>query len=108
MFAKLARFQGLGHRHAALLKAAHCNDNHRAHHLAAVSQRAPQRGLVCGWRPVPGTRRLECFWQVCFLQVVPVDSAAAEEPGISWTIGRMQWSRGACLAGKPPLRLAAA
>jgi hypothetical protein len=78
MFAKLARFHGLGHRHAALSKAAHCNDNHFAHRLGTVSRRAPRRALVCGWRQVPTTGRLECFWQV-----VPVDSAAAEDPGIS-------------------------
>ena len=100
MFAKLARFQGLGHRHAALSKAAHCNDNHRVRRVVTASQRERRRGLVCGWRPVAGTGRLECFWQVCFLQVVPVDSAA-DEPRLSWMIGRMQRLLGSCVAGKP-------
>jgi len=88
MFAKLARFRGLGRRHAKLSKAAPCNDNHPTRRSAAVSQRAPRRLLVCGWRQAPATGRLECFWQV-----VPVDAAAAEEPGISWIIGRLRWLR---------------
>ena len=102
MFAKLARFQGLGRRHAALTQAAHCNDNRPVRRSAAVSQRVPRQVLVCRWRQVPATGRHECFWQV-----VPVDPAG-EEPGISWMIGRMRWLLGTGLAGKPPFRLAAA
>jgi hypothetical protein len=104
MFAKLAQFQGLGRRHAvpSAAIAAHCNDNHPVRRLAAVSQRVPRQVLVCRWRQVPATGRHECFWQV-----MPVD-AAAEEPGISRMIRRMQWLFGAGLAGEPPFRLAAA
>jgi len=104
MFAKLAQFQGLGRRHAvpSAANAAPCNDNRPVRRLAAVSQRAPRQVLVCRWRQVPATGRHECFWQV-----VPVDAAAAEEPGISRMIGRMQWLLDAGFAGKPPFRLAA-
>jgi hypothetical protein len=49
MFAKLAQSLGFGRRHAALSKAAPCNDNHPARPLATIS-RAPRRALVCGWR----------------------------------------------------------
>lgn len=103
MFAKLARFNGLGHRHAAPSKAAYCNcnDNHPVLHLASVS-RARRPALVCGWRRVPATGRLECFWQA-----VPVD-AATEDPGISRMTGRARRRLGACRAGRSPLRLAAA
>jgi len=85
MFAKLARFHGLGRRQATLPKATPCNDNHPTRRLIAVAQRAPRQVLVCAWRQVPATGRLECCWQV-----VPVEAAAAEEPGISWVIGRIQ------------------
>jgi hypothetical protein len=102
MFAKLARFHGIGRRHAMLPQATHCNDNHPIRRLAAVSRRAPRRGLVCGWRPAPATRRLECFWQV-----VPADAAAAEDPGISRMIGcqprrrdPQNWLAAVAVAGK--------
>ena len=104
MFAKLARFQGLGRRHGPpAAKRAPCNDNRPSRRLVAISRRAPRQVLACRWRQVPATGRLECIWQV-----VPVDTAAAEEIGISWMIGRMEWSRSACLASTPPFRLAAA
>jgi hypothetical protein len=104
MFAKLAQSLRLGRRHAApsAAVAAHCNVDHPVRGLAAVSQRAPRQAIVCGWRQAPVTARLECFWQL-----VPVDAAAVEEPGISWMIGRMERSRGACLADTPSFRLAA-
>jgi hypothetical protein len=102
MFAKLARCHGLGHRHAAPSKAAYCNDNHPVRRLASVS-RAPRQALVCRWRRVPATGRLECFWQVA-----PVDAAAGEEPGIRRMMGRTRRPLGACLAGKSPFRRAAA
>jgi hypothetical protein len=102
MFAKLAQSLGFGRRHAALSKAAPCNDNHPARPLATIS-RAPRRALVCGWRRAPVTGRLECFWQA-----VLVDAAVVEGPGISWMIGRMEWLRSACLASTPSFRLAAA
>jgi hypothetical protein len=95
MFAKLARFQGVGPRHAARSKAAHSNDNHPVRRLATVSRQAPRRVLVCGWRQVPVTGRLECFWQI-----VPLEGIAAEEPGISCRVGRVY--------GKPPFWPAAA
>jgi hypothetical protein len=101
MFAKLERFHGVSHRHPAPSKAAYCNDNHPVHRLASVS-RMPRRSLVCGWRRVPATGRIECFWQA-----VPVDAAAAEEPGISWMMRRTHRLRG-CLTGRLPYRLAAA
>jgi hypothetical protein len=96
MFAKLAQSLGFGRRHAApsAAIAAHCNDNHPARPLATISQRAPRQALVCGWTQAPVTGRLECFWQV-----VPVDAAVVEEPGISWMVGRIESSRGARLAG---------
>ena len=100
MFAKLAQSLGSGRRHAALLTAAPCNDNHPARPMATIS-RAPRRALVCGWRRAPVTGRLECFWQV-----VPVEAAVVEEPGISRMIGRMEWC--ACLVSTPSFRLAAA
>jgi hypothetical protein len=94
MFAKLAKFEFFGRRHGLpATKAAHCNDNHPARRSDTVSQRAPRRVLVCGWRQAPATGRLECFWQV-----LPPGAAATEEPGISWMIGRMQRLLGACLA----------
>jgi hypothetical protein len=80
MFAKLARFNGFGRRHAlpSAAKTAHANDNHPIHRVTAASPRARRQILVCGWRQVPATGRLECFWQV-----EPSGAAAAEEPGIS-------------------------
>ena len=65
MFAKLAQSLGFGRRHAALSKAAPCNDNHPARPLATIS-RAPRRALVCGWRRAPVTGRLECFGKPCW------------------------------------------
>ncbi len=80
MFAKLARFNGFGRRHALLsaAKTAHANDNHPVRRVTAASPRTRRQILVCGWRQVPATGRLECFWQV-----EPSGAAAAEEPGIS-------------------------
>jgi hypothetical protein len=85
MFAKLAQFNGFGRRHALLsaAKTAHANDNHPVRRVTMASPRARRQILVCGWRQVPATRRLECFWQV-----EPAGAAAAEEPGISWTTRR--------------------
>jgi hypothetical protein len=84
MFAKLARFSGFGRRHALLsaAKTAYANDNHPGRRTAA-SPRARRQTLVCGWRHVPATGRLECFWQV-----EPAGAAVAEEPGISRTTRR--------------------
>jgi len=80
MFAKLAQFNSFGRQHALLsaAKTASCNDNHPVRRPAAASPRARRQILVCGWRQVPATGRLECFWQV-----EPAGAAAAEEPGIS-------------------------
>jgi hypothetical protein len=80
MFAKLARFNGFGRRHALLsaAKTAYANDNHSGRRPTAVAQRARRQILVCGWRQVPATGRLECFWHV-----EPAGAAIAEEPGIS-------------------------
>jgi hypothetical protein len=85
MFAKLARFNGFGRQHAPLsaAKTAYANDNHPGRRSIAVAQRARRQILVCGWRQVPATGRLECIWQV-----EPASAAAAEEPGISWTTRR--------------------
>jgi hypothetical protein len=102
MFAELARLHGFGHRRAAPSKAAYSNDNHPVHRSASVA-RVRRRPLVCGWRRVPATGRLECFWQT-----VPVDAAAAEEPGISRMTGRTHRPLGACLASQSPFRRAAA
>jgi hypothetical protein len=99
MFTKHARFHGVSHRHAAPSKAAYCNHNHPVLRLAS---RTPHRGLVCGWRHAPATGRLECFWNV------PIDAAAAEEPGISRMSGQARRRRGARLGGKSPVRPAAA
>jgi hypothetical protein len=84
MFAKRALFQGMNRRRTApsAAKAPYCNDNYPGRRLDIASPRAPRRGLVCGWRQAPATGRLECIWQLA-----PVDPAAAEEPGISWTTG---------------------
>ena len=97
MLAKLARFHGVSHRHAAPLKAAYCNDNHPVHRWSSAS-RAQRHALVCGWPRVPATGRLECFWQV--------DTAAAEEPRISWMMTRRP--PGTYSASKSPVELAAA
>ena len=85
MFAKLARFNGFGRRHALLsaAKTAYANDNHPGRRRTAASPRARRQTLVCGWRQLPATGRLECFWQV-----EPAGAAAAEEPGISRTTRR--------------------
>ena len=84
MFAKLAQFNRFGRRHALLsaAKTAYANDNHPGRRTAA-SPRARRQTLVCGWRHVPATGRLECFWQV-----EPAGAAVAEEPGISRTTRR--------------------
>jgi hypothetical protein len=69
----------LGPPHAvpSAAKAARCNDNCPVCRLVTASQLAPRRVLVCGWRQVAATGRLECFWQV----VAADDSARAEAPG---------------------------
>jgi hypothetical protein len=99
MFAKLARFHGFGHPHAAPLKAASCNDNHPIHRSVAVS-RPPRHTIACAWRRVPATGRLECFWQV--------DTAAAGEPAISWMTRETRRLPGDRPAGKSAAHLAAA
>jgi hypothetical protein len=78
MFAKLARFNGFGRRHALLSAAKAANDNHPVRRVMAASPRPRRQILVCGWRQVPATGRLECFWHV-----EPAGASAAEEPGIS-------------------------
>ena len=80
MFAKLARFNGFGRRRALLsaAKTAYANDNRPGRRVTAASPRARRQILVCGWRQVPTTGRLECFWQV-----EPAGTGVAEEPGIS-------------------------
>jgi hypothetical protein len=80
MFAKLARFNGFGRRNVPLpaAKTAYANDNYPGRRPTAVARRARRQILACGWRRVPATGRLECFWQV-----EPSGAAAAEEPGIS-------------------------
>jgi hypothetical protein len=83
MFAKLARFNGFGRRHALLSAAKTANDNHPVRRVTAASPRARRQILVCGWRQVPATGRLECFWHV-----EPAGAAAAEEPGISRMLRR--------------------
>ena len=85
MFAKLAQFNGFGRRHALLsaAKTAYANDNHPVRRVAAASPRTRRPALVCGWRRVLATGRLECFWQV-----EPAGAAVAEEPGISRTTTR--------------------
>ena len=87
MFAKLAQFNGFGRRHALLSAAqiAHANDNHPVHRATAALPRARRQILVCGWRQVPATGRLECFWQV-----EPAGAAVAEEPGISRLLDHMK------------------
>ena len=79
MFAKLAQFNRFGRRHALLsaAKTAYANDNHPARRVAAASPRARRPVLVCGWRQVLATGRLECFWQV-----ERAGAAAAEEPDL--------------------------
>jgi hypothetical protein len=78
MFAKLARFNGFGRRHALLSAAKTANDNHPVRRVTAASRRPRRQILLCGWRQVPATGRLECFWHV-----EPAGASAAEEPGIS-------------------------
>jgi hypothetical protein len=80
MFAKLAQFNGFSRRHALLsaAKTTNANDNHPVRRVTSASPRARRQILVCGWRQVPATGRLECFWQV-----EPSGAAAPEEPGIS-------------------------
>ena len=74
MFAKLARFQGLGRRHGspAVTKRAPCNDNRPFRRVVALSRPVQRPVLACRWRQEPATGRLECTWQV-----VPVDVAPA-------------------------------
>jgi hypothetical protein len=105
MFAKLAQFNGFGRRHALLsaAKTAYANDNHPVRRVAAASPRTRRPALVCGWRRVLATGRLECFWQV-----EPVGAAAAEDPGISRMIRAMHRLLGTWVAGKRPLWLATA
>jgi hypothetical protein len=80
MFAKLARFNGFVRRHALLsaAKTAYANDNHLGRRVTPAALRARRQILVCGWRQVPATGRLECYWHV-----EPAGAAVAEEPGIS-------------------------
>ena len=88
MFAKLARFNGFGRRHALLsaAKTAYANDNQPVRRSTAAAPRARRQVLACGWRQVPATGRLECFWQV-----EPAGAAAAEEPGISRLLSQVKW-----------------
>ena len=54
MFAKLARFQGVSHRHAAPSKPASCNDNHpsRAWSVSRRARRKPRLSLAAHRQPV--------------------------------------------------------
>jgi hypothetical protein len=85
MFAKLAQFNDFGRRHALLpaAKTAYANDNHPVRRVTSALPRARRQILVCGWRQVPATGRLECFWQV-----EPSGAAVTEEPGISRMLRR--------------------
>jgi hypothetical protein len=98
MFTKLAQFKGFGRRHALLsaTKTAYANDNHPGRRPSAVAQRARRQILVCGWRQVPATGRLECFWQV-----EPAGAAAAEEPGISRVLHSSPSARRRIFFGRP-------
>jgi hypothetical protein len=90
MFAKLARFNGFGRRQALLsaAKTTYANDNHPGRRPTAVAQRVRRPILVRGWRQVPATGRLECFWHV-----EPPGAAVAEEPGISWMMKSSESAR---------------
>jgi len=87
MFAKRAQFnifgRDPGRRSGAT--AAPSNDNHSSRRSVTNLRQMPRPILVCGWRKVPATGALECFWQV------ESDSVpTAEEPGIGWRTERVQ------------------
>jgi hypothetical protein len=104
MFAKLARFNGFGRRQALLsaAKTAYANDNHPGRRPTAVAQRVRRPILVRGWRQVPATGRLECFWHV-----EPPGAAVAEEPGISWMMKSSESARPDCFGLPKAARSAA-
>lgn len=93
MFAKIAKYGGkyghFGRRHGALSAALRvpCNDNQPARRRPAGLRPLRRPALVCGWRRVPATGRLECFWRV-----EPTDAAATAEPGISSLSGPRSWA----------------
>jgi hypothetical protein len=92
MFAKLARFQSLGRRHSTSSRATHSNDNRPTRQLTVVAQPARRRALVCAWRQVPATGRLECSWSLeaaaCDEQLAKVARADASPPSlrVAWAI----------------------
>jgi hypothetical protein len=45
--------------------------------LGGTSRLLQRRQLVCRWRQVPGTGRLECHWQL-----ERIDAASPEEPDL--------------------------
>lgn len=95
MVTKLARFHifGRGPEQRAGTVAEYCNDNRSVRRPVTNSQPMPRRILVCHWREAPLTGALECSWHI-----ESGDASAAEEPGIGWLIGKVQWLLGAGMA----------
>src|ERR1700687_2462922 len=56
--------------------------------------------LVCRWRQVPGTGRLECYWQI-----ERIDAASPEEPDLVGSWHRMYRRLTDCSPGQWSMRL---
>jgi hypothetical protein len=100
MVAKTAQYSIVGRdtRQPSPVTAAHCNDNHDNHvarGLPVNSRRMRRPVLVCGWRKVPATGALECFWHI-----ESDGASAAEEPSISCSFGRRRRLHGVHVAVK--------
>jgi len=78
MFTRLAALTGVRRRDAAALTPVHANDNRFDRRLAGAAQRARRQVLLCRWRSLPATGKLECHWEIA-----ATDDTSAKEPGIS-------------------------
>ena len=103
MFAKLARFYGLGRRTP-------CRQRQRPHVAMTIvpsaawsplrSWRRGESSSAAGgkYRRLAGSNAFGKSWR-------PTTRRGPKRPGMSWMTGRMRWSVGAYMAGKLPFRL---
>lgn len=103
MFKKLGQVHIFAHARAPGAEASAGRRNPSVRHLAADSHRMHRQILVCRWRQVPPTGALECHWQI-----EPADASAADAPGPSWWISKVQRLPGHRTVAERPLLLAAA
>jgi hypothetical protein len=76
MVTRLAKRLESGRRRRTLT-VVHSSAGRPGDRLGGTSRRLQRRQLVCQWRQMPGTGRLECHWQI-----ERIDAASPEEPDL--------------------------